>query len=470
MMKFLGIFLAGIEKVMIIGLDCFEPSLAFERWRDKLPNLSALMDRGTFGKLESTIPAITVPAWMSMMTSRSPGAMGFYGFRNRKNYSYDDLFFANSTAVTLPTVWQILSKKRKKVIVLGVPQTYPPKPVNGNLVGCFLTPSIETDYTYPSELKDEIRDNIGEYILDVKDFRTDDKNKLVKQIYQMTDVRFQTAEYLIKHKPWDFFMMVDMGPDRLHHGMWKYHDKNHVNYPGETEHKNCIRDFYIFLDNKIGGLLKKIDLDKTAVFVVSDHGAKSMEGGFCFNDWLLKEGYLKLKLPVTEPKQITNDDIDWKNTKVWGYGGYYGRLFINVKGRETEGLVPQNEYENFRSELKKKLESISDHKGKPMGNIAFKPDEVYSEVNGIAPDLIVYFGDLRWRSIGTVGNESLYTFENDTGPDDANHAQHGLYISSVPGSITSEANSERHITDIAPTILNLLNVRIPPEMEGRSII
>ena len=216
------------DKVLIIGLDCFEPSLVFEQWKDQLPTFAKLRQHGHYGRLKSTIPAITVPAWMSMMTSRNPGAMGFYGFRNRKDHSYDDMFFANSNAVKVPTLWKILSRKRKKVVVMGVPQTYPPKPVNGCLIGCFLTPDTDADFTYPKDLKQEIWDNVGEYIIDVKNFRTDDKDYLLDQIYKMTDRRFETADYLMKNKPWDFFMMVEMGPDRLHHGMWKYHDPNHV--------------------------------------------------------------------------------------------------------------------------------------------------------------------------------------------------------------------------------------------------
>ena len=190
-----------IDKVLIIGLDCFEPSLVFEKWIEHLPTFKKLMNSGLYGRLESCIPAITVPAWMSMMTSRNPGVMGFYGFRNRKDHSYDDMFFANSNAVTVPTLWKILSRKRKKVVLLGIPQTYPPKPVNGCLVGCFLTPDTESEFTYPADLKQEIWDNVGEYIIDVKDFRTDDKDYLVEQIYKMTDVRFDTAEYLLNAKP-----------------------------------------------------------------------------------------------------------------------------------------------------------------------------------------------------------------------------------------------------------------------------
>ena len=460
--------MSSIDKVLIIGLDCFDPVLVFERWLEQLPTFKSLMEGGFYGRLESTIPAITVPAWMAMMTSRNPGSMGFYGFRNRKNHTYDELMFANSTAVNVNTVWQILSRKRKKVVVLGVPQTYPPKPVNGCLVGCFLTPSTDTEFTYPAELKEEIQRNVGEYIVDVKDFRTEDKTYLLEQIYRMTEVRFQTADYLMKNKPWDFFMMVEMGPDRLHHGMWKFHDETHINYPGETKYKNAIRDYYIHLDRKVADLLKNVDLRRTAILVVSDHGVKKMEGGFCFNDWLIQEGYLTLKTPVNGRRSLKNTDIDWSRTKVWGYGGYYGRLFINLEGREPQGVVAQRDYQAFRAEIKEKLEKMNDHTGKPMGNRAFIPEETYPEVKGIAPDLIVYFGDLGWRSLGTVGNETLYVFENDTGPDDANHSQHGMYILSAPGKRGEGRSVERRIMDIAPTVLDLLGLEIPSEMEGKS--
>ena len=458
-----------IDKVLIIGLDCFEPSFVFDLWKDRLPTFSSLMNSGYYGRLESTIPAITVPAWMSMMTSRNPGSMGFYGFRNRKNYSYDDMFFANSAAVKVDTTWRILSRHNRKVVVMGVPQTYPPKPVNGCLIGCFLTPNTDSNFTYPKQLKEEIRENVGEYIIDVKNFRTEDKKYLLHQIYEMTDQRFKTAQYLMNNKPWDFFMMVEMGPDRLHHGMWKFHDETHVNYVPNSPYENSIRDYYIYLDGKISKLLEKVDRERTAVIVVSDHGAKRMDGGFCFNDWLIQQGYLTLKTPVTQPRLIKNQDIDWSKTKVWGSGGYYGRLFINVKGREPQGVIPQNSYESFRTELIHRLESVPEHTGKLMGNRAFRPQDIYPEVKEVAPDLIVYFGDLGWRSVGTVGNDSLYVFQNDTGPDDANHAQQGMYILSAPGISDAGQQLDRQIMDIAPTTLNLLSIDIPPDMEGKPL-
>ncbi len=98
------------KKVFVFGIDCFEPSLVFEQWKKDLPNLSKLMEEGAWGRMESTLPPITVPAWTAMMTSKDPGQLGFYGFRNRKSYDYEELYFANGAYVREKTVWQILSR------------------------------------------------------------------------------------------------------------------------------------------------------------------------------------------------------------------------------------------------------------------------------------------------------------------------------------------------------------------------
>ncbi len=132
------------SKVMIVGLDCAEPSLVLERWRDRLPNLASLMERGAYGRLPSVIPPITVPAWSCMMSSRTPGDLGVYGFRNRSDHSYDNLYIANGTAIKEPRLWDLATRGGKRSIVLGVPGTYPPRPLNGVMVTCFLTPSVES--------------------------------------------------------------------------------------------------------------------------------------------------------------------------------------------------------------------------------------------------------------------------------------------------------------------------------------
>src|SRR3954471_14863521 len=205
------------SKVMIIGLDCAEPSLVLERWRDELPTLSGLMERGVHGRLTSVIPPITVPAWSCMMSSRTPGDLGVYGFRNRSDHTYDGNFIADSTAIGAPRLWDVVGRAGGPSIVLGVPGTYPPKPLRGTMVTCFLTPSIESRYTFPPGLRDEIAEVVGEYVLDARDFRTEQKDHLLAELYEMTDKRFVLANHLLRTKPWQLFAMVEMGHDRIHH-------------------------------------------------------------------------------------------------------------------------------------------------------------------------------------------------------------------------------------------------------------
>jgi predicted AlkP superfamily phosphohydrolase/phosphomutase len=461
------------KRVLVIGLDCAPPELVFEQWRDELPNFRRVMDEGVWGRLESCIPAITVPAWSSMMSSKDPGTLGFYGFRNRSDYSYDKQKIANATAVKVDRVWDILSRAGKKVITIGVPQTFPPRPVNGIQVGCFLTPTINNPakpYTYPASAMKEIESLVGEYLVDVPNFRTDDKDYLLRQIYAMTEKRFTLIKKWLVTKDWDFFMFVEMGTDRIHHGLWKYHDPTHHKYEVNPVLNESIHNYYRYIDGEIGQILDMIDLDNTTVFIVSDHGAKKMDGGICVNEWLIREGYLTL---ATQPDQVTSIEkcgIDWSRTKVWGDGGYYARIFLNIEGREPEGIVKPDEVENLRNELKAKLEAITDPHGINIGTTVFKPEEIYHEVNSVSPDLIVYFGDLYWRSVGSVGHGSIYTFENDTGPDDCNHAQFGIVIKHDPDireNIGGRELSGLQLMDMAPTILQQLGVPIPADMQGQ---
>ncbi|MFA6450783.1 MAG: alkaline phosphatase family protein [bacterium] len=454
------------KKLLVIGLDCATPQLVFERFLPELPNIKKLMDAGTYGEMKSSIPPITIPAWMCMMSGKSPGELGIYGFRNRKDHASDRLFTANSTMVKEDLVWDILGRLGKRTAMVGVPQTYPPKPVNGLMVSCFLTPSIESEYTYPKELKEEIAGVVGRYMLDVEGFRTNDKGRLLREINEMTDKRFALVKHFMKTKPWDFLMVVEMGPDRIHHGFWRFCMPDHPEYKPGNPFEDAMLDYYKKLDTYIGELVELAG-DDAAVLVVSDHGAKTMFGGVCINEWLMKEGYLAVK---SKPEGVARPDkceFDWEKTKAWGEGGYYGRLFINVKGREPNGCMAPEEYEDFRNELIGKLEAITDENGRNIGTRVFRPEDVYPEVRNVAPDLIVYFGDLSWRSVGSIGGGNVLTYENDTGPDDANHAQHGIFIMRDPHSAPRGRVEGIDILDCAPTMLALMGAPAPPEMKGK---
>lgn len=455
-------------KLLIIGLDCAEPDLVFNKWMADLPNIKRLVNKGLHGPLKSTVPPITVPAWTAMMSSQDPGMLGFYGFRNRKSYNYEDLYFANASYVKAKTLWNHFSRNRMRSLIFGVPQTYPPKPLNGMLVSCFLTPGKDVQYTYPDEVKAELEQAAdGNYIIDVEDFRTERKEELLNAINVMTERRFKAFRHFYRKDSYDFAIMVEMGIDRIHHGFWRYFDKSHRLYEPGNQYENVIHDYYVKIDGEIGRTIDSLPAD-TSVMIVSDHGAKTMVGAICINEWLQREGYLTLKEKLTEQKRFKINMVDWSKTKAWGEGGYYSRIFMNVKDREPSGVIPRAQYEAERDGLKARLEAIKDENGKCINTKAFKPEEVYRTTNGIPPDLVVYLGNLDWRSAGSVGVGSVYLYENDTGPDDANHAEEGILVWDIPGKKLSTRKSYS-IYDIAPSVLKYFNIDIPEEMIGKPV-
>jgi predicted AlkP superfamily phosphohydrolase/phosphomutase len=462
-----------MPRIAVLGLDSAPPSFFFHRYRKEMPNLERLMRTGLVAHLESTNPPITVPAWTSMMSSKDPGQLGFYGFRNRKDFSYDGYQFANGSLIREPLVWDILGRHGKRSILLGVPQTYPPRPIEGEMVTCFLTPSTESQYTYPASLKAEVERVTGGYVLDVDDFRTPDKGALLGRIYEKTRKHWTLAKHMLRTRPWDFFMIVEMGVDRIHHAFWSYCDPEHHKYVPGNPWEHALRDYYRYLDGEIGDVLELLGKD-TIVLVVSDHGSKKMDGGICINEWLIDRGYLNLLERPGGPTPIGKAKIDWKRTRAWGDGGYYGRLFMNVRGREPEGTIDPADYEQVRREIAAGIEAITDPSGRNIGSKAHRPEDIYRTTRGVPPDLIVYFGDLDWRSVGSVGMGSIHTFENDTGPDESNHDWHGIFVMNDPRHPRPEPDLHDlpvfQIYDVAPTVLAAFGIPVPEDMIGRALV
>lgn len=460
-------------RVAVIGLDCATPQLLFGDMVDEIPNIRKLIDGGMHGDLASITPPITVPAWACAMTGRTPGQLGLYGFRNRKDHTYDGLSIAHSGSIDAPAVWDELGQRGMRSVLIGVPPSFPPpKTFPGWRVGCFLTPPSAEKFAFPQELEVEIAEELngeGNYIFDVPNFRQQGMDFALDQIFKMTERRFAVARRLMKNKPWDFFMICEIAPDRLHHVFWQYYDTRHPLYQPGNKYETAFQDYYRFLDGEVGALLEVLPPDAVTI-LMSDHGATAMMGGLCFNDWLIQEGYLALTESLEGPTPVKDAPIDWKRTVAWGDGGYYGRLFMNVKGREPQGVIEPSRYEEVRDELIAKLEAAPGPDGTPLGTRVFKPQDVYTEVRGVAPDLIVYFGDLKWRSVGSVGNPSIFTYENDTGPDGANHDRNGvLALAGLPGQPMGRTEGLKLI-DVGPTILSLYDIPAPEGAIGRSFL
>ena len=453
-------------KICVLGLDCAAPEIVFGD--ERLKNIRRLIQRGVWGRLESVIPPITVPAWMCMCTSQDPGSLGVYGFRNRRDYSYAALGRTDSRSIRALAIWDYLALEGKKSIVFAVPPNYPPRKLNGISIGCFLTPDAQkNDFTYPAEIKSKITELVGDYAADVEGFRTDDKEWLKRQIFELSRKHWKVVHWLLANQEWDYFHYVDIGLDRMHHGFWSFFDKAHRQYHAGNPYESVIPEYYQWLDEQIGIALGSLPSD-TIVLVVSDHGAQRLDGGFVVNEWLVKEGLLVLDDLPTQVTEFAKLKVNWAKTRVWSEGGYYARVFFNVQGREPQGIIPPGEYESLRDEIKSRFEALTDDEGRPLNSLVFKPQEIYRNVRNVAPDLIVHFGRLFWRSIGSVGHGRLHVRENDTGPDACNHAQFGMFVLAAPNCPLHGEFSGARLLDIAPTLLDLAGHPIPKSMQGRS--
>ncbi len=432
----------------------------------RLPTLNAMVAQGLSGTLRSCHPPITVPAWQVMATSASPGRLGIYGFRHRKGPSYTQGWTPTSYAIRVPTIWDLIGRAGKRSCLVGVPPGYPPKPLKGWSVSCFLTPPDAPRYTYPAELRAEIEDLVGTYLFDVP-FRIEDRDAVRDGLFEMTRRRFEVVRHLATTKPWDFLMVVEIGVDRLHHAFWKYFDRAHPTHEPGNRYEQVADDYYRLIDERIGELVEL--LDDCVFLIVSDHGSKPMLGAFCINEWLAERGWLAVRERLVRTVGLEGAGVDWSKTRAWGWGGYYARIFLNVEGREPQGIVPADQYERTRRQLTDDLRTITDASGNPLGVEVFRPEDLYRVCRGDRPDLMVYLDDLNWRSAGTMGHGRVHLDENDTGPDGAVHSMDGVFIRYDPRRPRRGTVSGISLVDVAPTVLELMGVGVPEEMEGRPI-
>ncbi len=446
-----------VRRLLVIGLDCASPKLLYKEFINDLPTIAGLLDSSLKAEVISSHPPITIPAWTVMVTGKTPGELGLYGFRHRKPGTYNEFYIANSRSVKHPAIWDILGRRGLRNIVVGVPPSYPPKPIRGVMVSGFITPGPEVTYTFPPNLKREIEDRFGKYIFDIV-YRSEERDRIIRELWNMTKQHFRVLRYLASARKWDFFMFVEIGIDRVHHAFWGYMDKEHHKYTPGNKYENVIRDYYKLIDQEIAALLDVVPRD-TIVMIVSDHGAKRMKGAFVINQWLAEQGFLKIEQDNIKPGTDLKDvKVGWSKTIAWGWGGYYARVFLNIKGRDPMGVIEPSDYEYYRDMLAEELKKIKGPNGEKWDTKVYKPEELYPEVRGDPPDLIVYFDDLYWRSAGTLGWKTNYLLENDRGPDDAVHDWHGVLAVHDPEGTLSNKEGTYNIRDVLNLMLGLMGV------------
>lgn len=289
-------------KVFVIIMDgaCFERLLPWME-QGELPHLESMMKQGVSGDLESTVPPFTAPAVSSLITGKNPGGHGIYDFMNPVEgaYKYQPV---HSHARRGKTIWEILGEEGKRVVLLNVPTTYPPKPVNGTLISDFLTPESVDDFTYPRSLGDEIQKKFGPYPLFLApplflfDNFDSEVHNYIDKLSDVQKYKFRVAHYLLEKVDPDFLLLHIYGNDPISHWLWHIFDRTHPRFSERTleKHGPKILEYYKEFDSELGNLIDRMDSD-TSLIVMSDHGFGPMQGIFDVNTWLLKEGYTVLK-------------------------------------------------------------------------------------------------------------------------------------------------------------------------------
>lgn len=437
------------RKVVVIGPDGTPLSLISSLIAEgELPNFARIFEGGSVRPMTSAIPAVSSVAWSCFMTGKNPGKHGIYGFLDRKPNSYDT-YIPNSNVMRSETLWEILSRHGKRVVVMNVPVTYPPRRVNGILVAGFLSPRLEKA-TYPASVGEQLK-SMG-YRLDVDPWQArENKDKFLEDLYYTLDKRQEAMFHFMETEEWDFFMLQIMETDRLHHFLWEHWEK------GDEKYAPAFLKLYHKIDGLLGRLYERLTEDTTLV-VLSDHGFCTMKKEVFINRWLQDNGWLNFT--KDPPDSLSDIHPDSK-----AYSMDPGRIFVNLRGREPQGSVDAGrEYEALRKELTDALSELREpESGEPMIERVYKREEIYSgECYPQAPDLVA----MPCRGYDLKGSIKKAVL-TEKGVINGAHTYNDAMIYIQGRDINKQ---EVAIVDVMPTILRLMDVPIPRDVDGSVLI
>jgi predicted AlkP superfamily phosphohydrolase/phosphomutase len=446
--------------VIVVGLDCAPASLVFDRLAPRLPFLRSMVRRGVSGVLRSCDPPITVPAWAVMTSGRDAGELGIYGFRDRV-LGQRALRTVSAADLARPRVWDVLAERGLRSSVLFVPPSHPARAPDGvELVSCLLAGAAPS--TSPASLAAALPFDLR---ADVTNEDERSPATLLAALEAQIHRHFALFEHVLRERPSELAMMVEMAPDRLHHGLWPALD------PGDPRHarfatwRRRAEDVYALLDAKLARLAEQHP-DAT-LLVVSDHGARPLLGGVYVNEVLRRAGLLVL---AREPEGVTPlaaASVDWSRTRAWAEGGYYARVFVN--DREHFADAPAFDRAAALEEIERALAAVPS--ARPHRFV--RPPAVFRRTEGRPPDLLAYFGDLDLRSLGAVGAGSITAtadeVETAPGRGGCNHDWDGIFLATGP-DLGRRALAGAQLIDVARTLLGRLGVAPPPDWQGRDLL
>ncbi len=516
------------SRAMLIGLD----GMTFDVVQPLveqgiMPTMKSLMDRGTWGVLESVTPPVTGPAWVSIVTGKQPGNHGIYDFfkpTNSKNDVGMSRRIVNAREVDGKPIWRLLTEQDKTSIIMNVPVTYPPVQLKGAMMTGMLTPSTDMRFTHPPDLYERLQEELGDYTITVnwQGYNDATAGQFVDDLIRCAECRTKYALRLMDEYPdWDFCFPCFTEPDRIQHAMWKYIDpveREKLQSAGKYDQAimDKVLEFYRLLDGHIATLIEKAGPD-VPIFFCSDHGFGPLYGKFFVNTFLEKEGlffYKKAKMQramagllvqkvyfkllktfgfgdvvkrATAKKAAARqsadnrtfydtfyESIDWTRTKAYMASNTEGGIYLNVKGRtmyDTEvdrGIIESEAYHEERNAIMDTLRKIKHpHTGKPMVSHMFTREEIYTgKYVERAPDIVFFLDGGEWIADFSLGKGEYKDADWRTGC--GMHRLEGLFLAAGPG-IAHSPNIQTSIPHVIPTILASMGLPIPFDMDGKAI-
>jgi predicted AlkP superfamily phosphohydrolase/phosphomutase len=438
------------SRVFVISIDGVPYSFLKENIdQGHFPNFKRFLDQGDFKRMNSVQPTISSVAWSSYMTGKNPAKHNIFGFVDQKPGSHE-IFIPTSVNMTSDTIWEIMSRAGKRVFVMNVPVTYPPRPVNGIMIGCFLCSQIEK-IAAPESVSAELK-QMG-YKIDADAWiARENLDKFLVEVNTALEKRVEAMFHYLEKEDWDFFQTHIMETDRMNHFFWEHMEQK------DSRYTKAFFDFYQRVDEVLGEVEQKIG-DEVDFIVLSDHGFCTIKKEIFLNNYLAEQGILKFK---TSPPKNLND----LHPESIGYSLIPGRVFVNLKGREANGCVAPEKYEETREKLTDVLLNLKEKDtGEPLIRQVLKREEIYEGQNfEAAADLVA----VPFDGYDLKGNVDKEVF-GEKGPLVGMHTFEDSLIYIRNRSLTKHHN-EFWVGDLAPTILKMMRIPIPNDMDGVALV
>jgi predicted AlkP superfamily phosphohydrolase/phosphomutase len=490
-------------RILVLGIDGAEPSLLFP-WTQAghLPHFARLLERGAYGPLRSTIHPLTPQAWTSLITGVNPGRHGIFDFGKRAADRYD-VELVTSLDRRAPAFWQFVPEG-VRVGVANVPLTWPPEPVPGFLVSGMHTPRL-ADGVWPPEILGELGDG---YQIDSMVHWYDDAGAFLRDVFAMHEARHRAFLRLWDHHRPDLALLVYVATDRVQHAHWDAMTAAHRASPGtHGDLGDAIFESYRTVDRALGDWLARMGPDDH-LLVVSDHGFGDLRRDVYLNRVLIDAGLLRFdplkigefvppeppeapdrqhawvheRLPADpspptdreslarglgDVRRLTFATVDWSHTVAYARG-LCGNIWLNLAGREPEGVVAAGEVERVRARVTAALLALVDpDDGRAVVDRVIAKEEIYhGPCLADAPDLLVVMRDYAYTTRGATEFWGRTPVGPVTVGHTGNHRLDGVLAAAGTKIQRGEVRQAR-IYDVLPTIFHLAGWAVPSDLDGR---